>query len=80
MRDAAALGNVEVLPWDCWGAMPAPGATIRDDDLVLFDWVARYTQLADGAFDYLQRLRAEDERLRVPPVVRNALRNTDEAL
>ena len=80
LRDAAALGNVEVLPWDCWGAMPAPGATIGDDDLVLFDWVARYTQLADGAFDNLQRLRAEDERLRVPPVVRNALRNTDEAL
>ena len=55
LRDAAALGNVEVLPWDCWGAIPAPGATIGDDDLVLFDWVARYTQLADGAFDNLQR-------------------------
>ncbi len=24
MRDAAALRNTEVLPWDCWGAMPGP--------------------------------------------------------
>src|SRR5689334_11025167 len=24
MRDAAALDNVEVLPWDVWGAMPEP--------------------------------------------------------
>ena len=24
MRDAAALLNMELLPWDCWGAMPGP--------------------------------------------------------
>src|SRR5579872_4004659 len=28
MRDAAALRNTEVLPWDCWGAMPGPEDTI----------------------------------------------------
>jgi hypothetical protein len=80
IRDAAALGNLELLPWDCWGAMPVRDAAIGPDDLVLFDSVARHTQLADGAFAQLQRLRAEDERLRVPPVVRNALRNADETL
>ena len=32
MRDAAALGNREVLPWNCWGAMPAPDAAIGEDD------------------------------------------------
>jgi hypothetical protein len=80
MRDAAALGNLELLPWDCWGAMPAPGDVIGADDLVLFDRLAGYTRLADGAFDLLRRLCAEDERLRVPPVVRNAVRNREEAV
>ena len=40
MRDAAALGNLELLPWDCWGAMPAPDAQIGSDDVVLFDRLA----------------------------------------
>jgi Transglutaminase-like superfamily len=80
MRDAAALGNVELLPWDCWGAMPGPDEEIGEDDLVLFDRLAEYTVLADGAFDLLQRLCATDERLRVPPVVLNAVRNRQEAV
>jgi Transglutaminase-like superfamily len=80
MRDAAALGNLELLPWDCWGAMPGPGAEIGADDLVLFDRLAGYTRLADGAFDLLRRLCAEEERLRVPPVVHNAVLNREEAV
>ena len=29
LRDAAALGKVEMLPWDCWGIMPHPGQEFR---------------------------------------------------
>jgi hypothetical protein len=28
IRDLAALNKVETLPWDVWGAMPQPGATL----------------------------------------------------
>jgi hypothetical protein len=34
MRD---LADVEVLPWDCWGEMPSPGAAV---DVALFDRLA----------------------------------------
>jgi len=80
MRDAAALGNIELLPWDAWGATPAPEDVIGADDLARFDRLAGYTQLADGAFDLLRRLCAEDERLRLPSEVTNALRRRKEAL
>lgn len=29
VRDVAAMDNVEVLPWDCWDPMPAPGAAFE---------------------------------------------------
>jgi hypothetical protein len=80
MRDAAALGNIEVLPWDCWGAMPAPDAEIGAAELVLFDQLAGYTRIPDPAFDLLQQLVAGDDRLTVPPVVLNALRQRTEPL
>lgn len=80
MRDAAALGNIELLPWDAWGVMPKPYAEIGADELVLFDQLAGYTRIADGAFDLLQQLYAEDERLTVPSAVLNALRNRQEQL
>src|SRR5262249_10962313 len=80
MRDAAALGNLELLPWDCWGVMPEPDDAISPADLVLFDQLAGYTRLADDAFDSLRRLCAEDERIRVPSSVRNAVRGSNEAV
>jgi len=77
MRDAAALGNIELLPWDCWGAMPGPDQPIGADLAALFDQLAAHTLTPDAAFTELRQLR-DDERLRVPPVVRNALRDRDE--
>jgi hypothetical protein len=77
MRDAAALGTVELLPWDSWGAMPAPEETIDEERMALFDELARFTLDPDGNADELRRLCA-DERLRVPPTVRNDLRHRDE--
>jgi hypothetical protein len=72
MRDGAALLNTEVLPWDCWGAMPAPEDTIDEGLAGLFDRLTVLTQSPDTNLDDLRRLQ-EDERLRVPPMVRNAV-------
>jgi hypothetical protein len=74
MRDAAALDNVELLPWDLWGAMPEPADTV---DVELFDRLAAATAGPDQA--QVRRLLA-DERLRVPAEVFNVQHNRKEAL
>jgi hypothetical protein len=79
MRDAAALTNIELLPWDCWGVMPTPGDPIGAADLALFDQLAALTQAPDESFAELQEL-TRDDRLRVPPKVRSAARQRDEAI
>lgn len=66
IRDVAALNNVEVLPWDCWGAMPEPEDAV---DFELFD------RLAAGDVEL-----HDDERVRVPEKVFNAVRQVDEPL
>jgi hypothetical protein len=75
LRDVAALANMEMLPWDVWGAMPAPGETIGEDLIVLFDRLAALTRDPDAASAELAVAYAEDPRVRVPPAVRNAIRN-----
>ena len=77
MRDAAALRNIELLPWDVWGAMPGPDNPMGSDLTALFDRLAAVTQTPDAAFAELRTL-CEDDRLRVPPTVRNVLRNREE--
>ncbi|BFU47132.1 transglutaminase-like domain-containing protein [Krasilnikovia sp. MM14-A1004] len=72
MRDLAALDDLELLPWDMWGAMPKP---YGDVDEALFDRVAGATRGPDLVE---ARQLLTDDRLRVPDVVRNALRDTDE--
>ena len=79
MRDGAALGNIELLPWDCWGAMPTPEDAIGDDLAALFDRLAELTLAPDDSLAELRRL-CEDERLRVTPTVRNAVRGREERL
>jgi hypothetical protein len=64
MRDAAALRNIELLPWDLWGAMPEPEDKVDEE---LFDDLAAAT-LSDE--DRLPALM-EDDRLRVPAEVFN---------
>jgi Transglutaminase-like superfamily len=78
MRDAAALGNLEVLPWDCWGAMPDADEAIGEARCALFDRLAALTREPDRAFAELRGLVQDDDRLRVPPVVHNAVRQRDE--
>jgi hypothetical protein len=80
MRDAAALGNLELLPWDCWGAMPKAYEPIDEARCALFDRLATLTQTPGDSFAELLRLCQADERLRVPAIVRNAVRGRDESL
>ena len=80
MRDAAALRNMELLPWDCWGSMPEPADPIDGDLTALFDRLAALTQAPNDSFAELRQLYLDDDRLRVPPAVRNAVRQRDEVL
>jgi Transglutaminase-like superfamily len=80
MRDAAALCNIELLPWDCWGAMPQADEPIDESRSALFDRLAALTQSPDSSFAELRRLCRQDSRLRVPATVRNAVRMRDEPL
>ena len=78
VRDVAALNNMEMLPWDVWGAMPAPDEAISDEQCALFDWLAGLTRDPDAAFAELTAAYAGDARLRVPATVYNAVLNRPE--
>jgi hypothetical protein len=49
VRDAAALNKMEMLPWDQWGAMPAPDKPLQTDRL-LFDRLAALMRAPDASF------------------------------
>jgi hypothetical protein len=78
VRDVAALCGMEMLPWDCWGVMPAPAETIGPDLLALFDELAVLTAHPDDCLPELRARYAADDRLRVPATVLNAIRGTTE--
>ena len=80
MRDLAALNNMEMLPWDIWGAMTRPDTPLQEDQLALFDRLATVTRAPDTAFTELRRLYEGDDRLRVPATVFNAVLNCPEAI
>jgi hypothetical protein len=76
VRDLAALNNMEMLPWDVWGEMPAAGAKLSDAELARFDALAALLSEPDANFD---KLRAVYQReWRVTPTVVNALRGCPE--
>ncbi|HEY1094598.1 MAG TPA: transglutaminase domain-containing protein [Glycomyces sp.] len=77
VRDAAALANMELLPWDDWGAMPAPDEEIGPELTALLDDLAAITADPDTAAEARTRYETDD-RLRVPAQVRNAVRETAE--
>ena len=60
MRDGAALLNLEVLPWDCWGAMPGPDDPIDDELAALFDRLAELTLAPDDNLAALRLMYADD--------------------
>jgi hypothetical protein len=69
---------MEMLPWDVWGAMPAPDETISDEQYALFDRLAGLTHDPDATFADLTAAYAGDPRLHVPATVRNAILNRPE--
>jgi len=73
IKDVAALNKMEMLPWDVWGAMPAPGTQLREDQIRYFDRLAALTRAPDDFFEELRRLYESDDRLRVPATVFNAM-------
>jgi hypothetical protein len=80
VRDVAALNSMEMLPWDVWGAMPQPNEQLGKAQFELFDRLAALTRTPDSSFDELRALYVDDERLRVPATVFNAVLNRPQTL
>ena len=80
IRDLAALNNMEMLPWDVWGAMIPPDEPFGDDRLALFDRLSTVTRAPDATFAELRGLYEGDQDLRVPSTVFNKVLNRPEAV
>jgi hypothetical protein len=80
VRDLAALNRMELLPWDVWGLMQMGDQGLLEGEKgALLDRAAALTLESEGAFPELRAIYADD-RLRVPPIVFNALRNAPEKI
>ncbi|WP_437963003.1 transglutaminase-like domain-containing protein (plasmid) [Sorangium sp. So ce119] len=80
VRDLAALNGMEMLPWDCWGAMSRPEEPHGDERLALFDRLAAITRAPDARFAELRATYEGDDRLRVPATVLNAVLNRQDTI
>jgi hypothetical protein len=80
VRDLASLNRMEMLPWDVWGLMEMNDAGLTEEKKALLDRVAALTLAGDEAFPEIREIYESDERLKVPPVVFNALRNKPESI
>ncbi|WP_151481843.1 transglutaminase-like domain-containing protein [Streptomyces albicerus] len=65
VRDLAALGGVEVLPWDVWGLAAKDEPEVTGDDLALLDAAAAVEAASVVSSEEVRRLSA-DPRLAVP--------------
>jgi len=80
IRDFASLNRIETLPWDVWGMMEVGDDSLTDERKALIDKVAALTLAGDNALPEIRKLYESDERLRVPKVVYNVLRQTLESI
>lgn len=80
VRDIAALNKMEVLVWDVWGAMPKPNAELDDEQIAFFDHLAELTHDPDASFSDLRAIYRNNDRVRVPPMVFNVIRNRPETI
>ncbi|NLE50268.1 MAG: transglutaminase domain-containing protein [Chloroflexi bacterium] len=69
LRDLAALNKMELLPWDCWGAMPAPQDAVTPAMESLYDRAAAVSWGDNDTFDGARALYDTEELLRVPPTI-----------
>jgi hypothetical protein len=80
VRDLAALNRMEMLPWDLWGLMGTDDSALSEENKSLLDRVAALTLSGDRTFAQVRSIYEGDDRLRVPPVVLNAMRGATEAI
>ncbi|MGH7924776.1 MAG: transglutaminase domain-containing protein [Candidatus Binatus sp.] len=80
LRDLASLNRMEMLPWDVWGLMDMNDEALTDEKRALLDKTAALTLAGDDKFAEVRAIYDADDRLRVPPVVFNALRNAREKI
>jgi len=80
LRDLASLNRIEMLPWDVWGMMEMGDDKLTDERKALLDRVSALTLAGDEAFPEVREVYESDERLKVPAVVFNALRNKPETI
>jgi hypothetical protein len=80
IRDLASLNRMEMLPWDVWGAMDMNDDAMTEETKSMLDKVAALTLAGDEKFAEVRAIYESNERLRVPPVVFNALRNAAEKI
>ncbi|MGD0672352.1 MAG: transglutaminase domain-containing protein [Candidatus Binatus sp.] len=80
VRDLASLNRMEMLPWDVWGLMEMGDDALTPEKKALLDRVAALTLAGDNALADVRAIYESDDRLRVPPVVFNALRNAPEPI
>lgn len=73
VRDVATLNKVEVLPWDVWGAQPAPDTELSQQELTFFDGLAEITADPDANHLEIRRRFAADPGLAVPTTVFNSM-------
>jgi hypothetical protein len=78
VRDLASLNRMEMLPWDVWGLMAMGDDSLTDEKKTLLDYLAALTLAGDNKFAEIRAIYESDDRLRVPPVVFNAIRNAME--
>jgi hypothetical protein len=71
VRDVAALNKMELLPWDCWGLADKQENTNTKDDFDLLDRAAELIENDVPEFGELRQLYENDDRLRVPKVIRS---------
>ena len=79
VRDLAALGKHELLPWDVWGVMRGPDAVFSDAELALLDGAAA-AGLAPDARAAERRALSRHTGLRVPARVQNVQTAREEAV
>lgn len=80
VRDLASLNRMEMLPWDVWGLMTMADEDLTDEGKALLDQVAALTLAGDDAFSQVLAIYQSEDRLRVPAVVFNAMRNAPEPI
>jgi hypothetical protein len=79
IRDVASLNNMEMLPWDSWGAMVKPNEGISAERAALYDKLATLTADPDKHFAELRAVY-KDNQIHVPPQIFNAVRQRMETV